>query len=228
MEWLEAANRLETVAHQLASAAHEVNNMLQVVSGSAEMLRMAPDVSPAVLRRADAIGGQAQRAAALLTDVLGFSRDTSSRTILDLRELVARAVSMRRYAIGRARIEERMDLCTEDATVRANPRRLLQLVLNLILRAERALDATPEAILSVTVTVAAGEAVVQVDDNAASLPEDASDVSLQCPIEEPNRPPSLGIGVPVASWLATEEGGRLVVAPRSGGGTSARLAMPLA
>ena len=207
---------------------HEVNNLLQVISGSAEMLGMAPDSPTAVLRRADIIGSQAQRAAGLLSDVLAFSRESPGTERVDLRDMVNRALGMRQYALGRARIEARVDLCLDEAVVRANPRRLLQMVLNLTLRAERAVSGEPGAFVSMSVVNQRGDVVLVVEDNGAEVVPSNDGLAFEVPMPNPNGPTLLGIGLSVADWLATQEGGRLVVSPRAGGGTTAALSFPSA
>jgi signal transduction histidine kinase len=72
-DWLERANRLALTSALLSTTVHEVNNALQVISGSAEMLNASPpaDVTG---RRTDAIGAHARRASALLAELSSFAR----------------------------------------------------------------------------------------------------------------------------------------------------------
>src|SRR5262249_1289337 len=78
-EWLEPARRLDLTSTLLATTVHEVNNALQVISGSAEMLTPAstPDI---IHRRSDAIGAHARRASALLAELSAFAKDDSTNT----------------------------------------------------------------------------------------------------------------------------------------------------
>jgi signal transduction histidine kinase len=228
MPWLEAANRLETVALQLSSVVHEVNNMLQIVSGSAEMLLMAADAPPAVLRRADVIGAQAQRAAALLADVLALSREAPDAARLDLRDLATRVIAMRRYAISKARVLERVDLCAEDAVVQADGRRLVQIALNLVMRAERAVAGRTDAFVRVAVVREGPRAVLVVEDNGRPTAEDdLVQMSFDPADEAAGLPGALNIGVHVAAWLAAQEGGQLALTSKPSGGTIATLSMPV-
>jgi len=72
-EWVEAANCLATVADTLSSAVHEANNMLQVITGSAEMIQMHGGLPPSVIKRTEIISAHAQRVSALI----GALRDLS-------------------------------------------------------------------------------------------------------------------------------------------------------
>src|SRR5256885_11223480 len=105
-EWLEEANHLATVAAQLTSVLHGLNNVLQVISGNAEMLQTTEGVPEAAVRRATVIGAQALRASALLTEVLTLSRVTAAGVErIDVREVAAAALAMRSYVLAKARVE---------------------------------------------------------------------------------------------------------------------------
>ncbi len=65
--WVEAANCLATVAHQLSSAIHEANNLLQVIAGSAEMIQCTPGLSAEVVKRTETISEHAHRVSLLLS-----------------------------------------------------------------------------------------------------------------------------------------------------------------
>jgi len=60
-------NRLATIARLVAGAAHEVNNALQVIGGSAELLQNRSDLPEPVQRTLTRIRDQANRAASAMT-----------------------------------------------------------------------------------------------------------------------------------------------------------------
>ena len=67
-------NRLATIARLVAGAAHEVNNALQVIGGSAELLQNRTDLPEAVQKTLTRIRDQAARAASAMTGVVALSR----------------------------------------------------------------------------------------------------------------------------------------------------------
>jgi len=222
-EWLEAANRLATVAAQLSSVAHEANNLLQIASGSAEMLEMMPDDPAAVVRRAAVIREHAQRAAGLLAAVLEFSRDESmSVESVDMGPLVDRAIEMRKYVLNKRSISVHVDHVAAAPSARANRRRTLQILLNVLMNAERALADTADPALTIRVAPEGDDVAVVVQDNGAGVepspPAWTGDAS-------PHETPRLGIGLRVADWLAAEQRGRLVVG-RGDRGTIVTLRLP--
>jgi signal transduction histidine kinase len=219
-DWLETVNRLATVAAQLATAAHEANNLLQVASGSAEMLEMMPDDPAAVVRRAGIIREHAQRAAALLSAVLEFSRDESvDMEPVDLGRLVDRALALRKYVLGKRGISVTVERDADAPSASANPRRALQVLLNLMMNAERAVETIARPAIAITVKKADGDGVaLAVTDNGAGGARPGQGDRFQA--ESSGRDtPRLGIGLRVAEWLAAAQDGRLTIAESDRGTT---------
>ena len=66
-------NRLTTVARTLAGTSHDLNNALQVIAGSAELLMQQDNVSDATRRAVDRIHQQTSRAAESTTNAPSFA-----------------------------------------------------------------------------------------------------------------------------------------------------------
>ena len=76
-ETLIGLNRLATVARLLSGAIHDVNNALQVISGTVELIESRPDVPPSMREALARLRAQSSRAAGTLTEVQLFTRATS-------------------------------------------------------------------------------------------------------------------------------------------------------
>ncbi len=72
-EWLAAVNRQSLAVRLLATAVHDVNNILQVMSGAAEVLALDPTPA-AVAKRTTSIVGQSAAATAVLHNLMAFLR----------------------------------------------------------------------------------------------------------------------------------------------------------
>jgi C4-dicarboxylate-specific signal transduction histidine kinase len=201
------------IARQLSTTIHDVNNMLQVISGHAELLVKAPGATDVMLRRGQAIGTQAQRATVALAELAAFAKDTSDRTeTVDLRALAGQALAMRAPALGKLRVSASIE--GDEATVRGNSRRLLQIALNLIVNAEQALAGASSPRFRVVVARVGECAELSVDSSGGAPPANRD-------------PDELGIGQSVSEWLAAEQGGSLSAITLPDGGSRATLSMPL-
>jgi len=226
-EWIEAANCLATVAHQLSSAIHEANNLLQVIAGSAEMIQFKAGLPDDVLKRAEVIAEHAHRVSSLLgtaRELTKFPPHTTGET-LDLRAAVYQAIELRKHAIGREQIALCVEVGDEPVVVCANARPTLQVVLNLMLNAEQALCERRDGRLELRLTRDAQSATLTVSDNGSGYPVEAVQAfTLQ---REDGAAPRLGLGLLAARWMAEREGGRLDVSG-SPAGTVATLRLPTA
>lgn len=230
LDAVEEINRLRIVARVLANAAHDVNNALQIISGSAELLDGRTDLAPPVQRRIEAIGVQATRAAGTMRELSAYARgDERGRRPLDVAEVVATALALRDFTIKRARIAVRVD--RSDARpyqAVADRRDLLQILLNLLLNAERALAGREHAELVIALDRRGGELEVAVADNGPGIP-DASRARLRdrdwAALVDPN---ATGVGLWIAARLAERHGGRLEIADGPESGTRVVVTLPAA
>jgi len=223
--WLERANRLSLIARVVSSTVHDVNNALQVIGGSAELLERAPGASEAVLRRGQTIGTQTKRASGLLNELSTFVRDTRDRPErVGLHALVSQALAMRHYSLSKLRVAAVVE--GDELFVDANPRELLQVVLNLVVNAEQALTATSDARLRIAVARDGGDATVAVEDNGGGVVASAVSTLFEARTVPPNEAGDLRIGLAVSRWLMSRMEGSLTYAEAPGPGARFTLRLP--
>lgn len=226
-EWLERANRFALTSMLLAATVHEVNNALQVISGSAEMLAPAspPDI---IVRRTDAISAHARRASALLAELSAFAKDDTTNTMrLDLGHVAQRALAMRQYTMAKLKLQTSFEARGESRTVVANARLLLQLVLNLVVNAERALADHVGGRILLVLEGNPERVTLSVEDNGAGIAPEALP-KLFDPSAPLASPGHLGIGLAVSRHLAGQFAGTLSHDPRPDGGARFMLSLPAA
>jgi signal transduction histidine kinase len=164
-------NRASTIARLLTGLAHEVNNALLVISGNAELLEERTDVPDAVAKGLLRIRSQSARAAGVINEVLDFARgDPQGRGRVNLRDIAAGAVSLRSYAIGRARLKIALTP-SEDPRVIVDGSRvlLLQVMLNLVSNAEQALAGIPGGEIRIEVGAEGSHGVLRVVDSGRGV-----------------------------------------------------------
>lgn len=206
-------NHQVVVSRLVSTLAHDVNNALQVISGSVELLQSRSDVPEPVQKGLARIASQVATAAAAIGEFSEFARlQAEADTIVSLGSTVTRAVAFRRNALARARVESSVEIAPGDLRVVGRPSRLLLAVLNLLLAAERAVEGVPAGCVAVRVAVDGADVVVRVSDNGRSLPvvepshlvaarASAADGDLQ------------GLGLAVSAAIAHAHRGSLSVEP---------------
>jgi len=138
-EQLRRAQKMEAVGRLAGGVAHDFNNILTAIIGSAELL--IEDLPEGHEHRVDAeeIRRAAGRAADLTRQLLAFSRQqVLAPKVLDLNAIVRSVERMLRRLIGE-NIELRTALAGDLGAVRADPSQLEQVILNLAVNARDAM-----------------------------------------------------------------------------------------
>ncbi len=147
-ELLVQAERMEAIARVAGGVAHEVNNMMTVITGFSDFLQGSLPTGD--LRAADVaeIQRAAERAAGITRQLLAYSRQQLLQpTRLDLTELVRQSVPALSRLLGPG-IRVELDQDPDVVPVRADPAQLDQVLVNLALNARDAMDG--QGTLSVT------------------------------------------------------------------------------
>ena len=139
---LSQARKMESIGRLAGGIAHDFNNMIQVILSSAELARMAPDLSPALKTELDEIHDAARRSRDITRQLLALGRRQTGRPrVLDLNQMVAGTLQMLRRLIS-----ENIDLRWTPADglwpVLADPSQIDQILTNLCLNARDAITGT--------------------------------------------------------------------------------------
>jgi signal transduction histidine kinase len=215
-----ALNRQATVARLLSALAHDVNNALQVISGSVELLQGRSGLDEPLQIGLERIGGQVSALAGAVAAVTAFSQQAQSEveTSVSIGATVLRAVALRRTAIGRTSIALTVDAGgAGEVRVRGRAPHVLLAVLNLVHRAEQTLFRRPGAQLTVRAYAEGADAVVRIEDNGPAIPSDDRARLFEPFASTGSRPEVLGLGLPVSALIARAHGGSLTLEPLDAG-----------
>jgi signal transduction histidine kinase len=221
-------NRLTLVSQLLGGTAHELNNALQIIGASAELLGGVQELNDASGRAIDRIQTQSTRAAAVIHDLLEFARDRGD-TIrhVSLKDVVIRAVQMRGFAARRAGIVLAFEASAAPAAmVPGNSGLLRQAVLNLLINAEQALSGTPGATIGIELTEDSGHAVLRITDNGRGIDSAVAGSLFEPFVTSRLVPDTTGLGLAATRIIATRHGGTVSLTSRETG-CCARLVVPL-
>jgi PAS domain S-box-containing protein len=159
-EQLRQSQKLEAIGRLAAGVAHDFNNILASIMGSAELQLLQMPSDDPMREEANEIRRAVERGAGLTRQLLAFSRRQPGRPrLLALDEIVCGMESMLRRLIG-PEIECDIVRSREPVAVVADPGQIEQVVLNLVINAR---DAMPRG-GRVTITVED----VEIDQGAAA------------------------------------------------------------
>jgi C4-dicarboxylate-specific signal transduction histidine kinase len=132
--------RLAAVGVLVSGVAHELNNPLQAILGTAELLERRPGMSAEALEEVSFVKTQSGRAREIIRNLSRFSsQHTGPPALIDLRDVIAEVVQLRRRDIEASSIV----LDVETATTRrvyANFTELEQVTLNFVINAQQSIE----------------------------------------------------------------------------------------
>jgi PAS domain S-box-containing protein len=138
-ERLRQAHRMESVGRLAGGVAHEANNQMSVVLGSASFILRRTDVPEPVRMDVEFIQQAAQRTAAVTAQLLAFSRRQILKPeVLDLNAVIQKWEPVLRRIMGEVSGVV-LRLSPDLGMVRADPGQLEQVLLNLALNARDAM-----------------------------------------------------------------------------------------
>jgi signal transduction histidine kinase len=207
-------NRLATIARLLSGATHEVNNALQVIGGTVELLEARTDLPPQVMTGLARLRTQGDRAAAAIAAVTQFSRARPGlRERVNLRDLTDQCVALRMFAVRRGGLTLEHSVVTgRSLVVDGSSVELQQAVLNLIINAEQALAGTGGTI-QVHVFDDPDSVNVRVSDRGPGVRPDLAEDIFELLVSSRSPAESAGLGLAAARLIATAHGGSLTREP---------------
>jgi PAS domain S-box-containing protein len=138
-EQLRQSQKLEAIGRLASGVAHDFNNILMSIMGSADLLMMGVGKDDPAHAEADEIKQSVQRGAGLTRQLLAFSRrQPSSPRLIVLGDVIGGMDTMLRRLIG-PEIEFELVRPARPVMVLADPAQLEQVVLNLVINARDAM-----------------------------------------------------------------------------------------
>ena len=219
----------------LAKVSHEVRTPLNSIIGFAELMlqeRFGPIGSERYKGYVEDIHQSGLYALSLLNDLLDISKIEAGKfelnfTAVEVPEIVEDCAASLQPLAKRARILLRTSLAPDLPTAVADPRRLKQILLNLLTNAIKFTKEGGQVIVSGTMIE--GELRVRVRDNGVGMTKNEIAFAMQ-PFHQldtaPRKQTGTGLGLPVTKALVDANRARLVLTSEPGIGTSADVIFP--
>ncbi len=236
LEQLRHTERLTTLGRLASSMAHELGTPLNIISGRAQLMSSASS-TPGVSENVRIISEQTSRMTKIIGNVLDYARQRQPQsTQVELLGLVRKAFSLMSLAAQRKRVRLELDSRSTALSVRGDPDRLLQVVINLILNA---IQAMPNGGM-ITVGVRAEDhpaaedpegpslhfACIHVQDQGIGIPPDALSRIFEPFFTTKTASEGTGLGLSIVSGIVREFGGSINVRSEVGRGSCFTVLLP--
>ncbi|WP_170782423.1 ATP-binding protein [Ruegeria lacuscaerulensis] len=232
--------KMQAVGQLAGGVAHDFNNLLTAISGHCDLLLLRHDQNDPNYGDLVQINQNANRAAALVSQLLAFSRkQTLQPEVLDLRDTISDLIHLLNRLVG----EKIRLILSHDPVlkpVRADKRQLEQVFMNLVVNAR---DAMPEGgevrieteVVSLTeplrrdrATVQPGEYVtVKVIDSGTGIPADKLQKVFEPFYTTKRTGEGTGLGLSTVYGIVKQTGGFIFVDSVLGRGTEFTVYLPV-
>ncbi|MDP2493983.1 ATP-binding protein [Shimia thalassica] len=234
------SQKMQAIGQLAGGVAHDFNNLLTAITGHCDLLLMRHDQSDPDYADLVQINQNANRAAALVGQLLAFSRKQNLRPeVLDLRDTLADLTHLLNRLVGE-RIH--LTLCHDPAlrSVRADKRQLEQVLMNLVVNARDAMPDGGEIVIETEslslerawkrdrATVPPGDYVcVKVKDQGIGIPSDKIQKVFEPFYTTKRTGEGTGLGLSTAYGIVKQTGGYIFVDSVIDQGTCFSLLFPV-
>lgn len=219
--------KLAAIGELVAGVAHELNNPLTGISTFAQLL-LEDELQGEQFESVSLIKREADRAIGVIRDLLLFARKTDARDVqVDVNTIVKHTVRLRALASRSSGIEVHMRLDESDPRVRGDEQKLQQVLLNLLVNAESAMEGAEVRHLSLITQRKQAMVQIVISDTGHGMPP-----SVSQRVFEPfftTKPPGegTGLGLSVSYGIIQAHEGTISVESIPQVGTTFTILLPL-
>jgi nitrogen-specific signal transduction histidine kinase/ribosomal protein S18 acetylase RimI-like enzyme len=219
------SEKLAGIGTLASGIAHEINNPLYGIIGTAEIMLEDGPSSVKFKEYTEDIINYAQNAAEIIKDLTNYSR-TGERvnTLIDIREVIETSLKLakRGMRFDEIKVEKKYE---DTPLIEAHSNELQQVFLNLFINAVQAMDG--EGTLLIKVKSKEGNLIVSVSDTGGGINEKDMDNVFNpfFTTKEPGK--GTGLGLSIVYQIIHNMGGRVHVDSTVGHGTTFYLLLPL-
>ncbi|VEN75464.1 conserved hypothetical protein [Candidatus Desulfarcum epimagneticum] len=234
------AGKMSILGTMAAGLAHELNQPLNVIQICSDLLLKLlkkngdPDRDQLETVAGD-IGENVQRAAAIITHMRGFSRQSEGiRTPTDINRPIQDVFKLIGHKLKSNRIHVNLNLQPDLPLIMAEHNRLEQVFLNLVKNSmdainEKEADMGPgdwEKTISINSFSVKDQVIVEVSDNGVGIPEKNIHKIYEPFFTTKNPDEGTGLGIGISDRIIRDYDGRMIVDSKPGEGTTFILTFP--
>ncbi|MEA2681029.1 MAG: hypothetical protein QOK03_2751, partial [Candidatus Binataceae bacterium] len=236
---LRQAHKMEAVGQLTGGIAHDLNNILTVITGTIELLAEGVAAWPQLAAFAKMIDEAAARGADLTQRLLAFARKQPLQPReVDVNSLIVEATNLLRPTLG-AHIEVDTMLAPDTSRALIDPSQLTNTILNLALNARDAMAEggkltietrnifLDESYSSMNDDVTAGDYVmIAVSDSGSGIPADTLERVFEPFFTTKGAGKGSGLGLSMVYGFVKQSGGHITIHSKEGRGTTVRIYLP--
>lgn len=218
--------KLADLGRLAVGIAHEINNPLAIIAYAMELLRRDGGLTPFQVEMAERIESEVERLKSLTGGLLSFSSNREGcRRLVALNDLVDEVLRLVRFELQRQAVQLEIEL-GELPLVSADPGKLKQVVINLVMNAAQALRGEGTVTLR-TRCGSEGAVELEVSDTGPGIPAELREKIFTPFFTTKPEGEGTGLGLYLCRNIVMEHGGEIFVESVPGNGATFRVRLPV-
>ncbi|WP_243360759.1 HDOD domain-containing protein [Fundidesulfovibrio terrae] len=219
--------RLAAVGQLAAGAAHEINNPLAIISARAQLMEMRePD--PVKKKGLRQMVEQIERISAILGSLMDFARPASPRMeVMNPRDVMDRVLGLTEGGLVSQGVAVKRDYKPSVPDIKADPRQMEQVLLNLVLNAQHAMEGRGGSLSAgISYSPASDAVTFTMADTGEGIPSENLDKIFDPFFTTKGEGKGTGLGLSTAYGIIQAHKGRIGVESVPGRGTTFTVVLP--
>src|SRR5204862_2932205 len=221
-EQLLQSEKMSAIGQLIAGVAHDLNNPLASVVGFSDLLGEAADVPPRLAEPLAVIRQEAERASAIVRNLLSFARrPEGERQLQSIRPILESTHQLLKNQLLAARIELTLTFEPGLPEVAVHANQIKQVFINIINNAAQAIATTRlkdgGGRIDIVTKCEPDGLSVNISDNGPGIPEAVSEHVFEPFFSTKSEGEGTGLGLSICLGIVKEHGGDITVAPGEAG-----------
>ena len=221
-EQLLQSEKMSAIGQLIAGVAHDLNNPLASVVGFSDLLGEAPDVPPRLAEPLAVIRQEAERASAIVRNLLSFARrQEGERQLQSIRPILESTHQLLKNQLLAARIELTLTFEPGLPEVAVHANQIKQVFVNIINNAAQAIASTRARERGGRIEIATkcepDGLSVNISDNGPGIPEAVAQHVFEPFFSTKSEGEGTGLGLSISLGIVKEHGGNITVDPGGAG-----------
>ena len=223
--------KLAGIGQLVAGVAHELNNPLTSIWGLAQIIneRDDKDLDPTLKNELSMIQQEAERSVGIVQNLLSFARARGAEmAYTSINAAIDSALELRRYHLMVNNIDLQCNLQPDLPRTMADPHKIQQVILNLIVNAEQAMLEASDSGRLVVKSEKVGDAIhIVVSDDGPGIPEENMDRIFDPFFTSKRVGSGTGLGLSICYSIIGEHGGTIRVERNRENGATFIVELPI-
>ncbi|MFH1725743.1 MAG: response regulator [Elusimicrobiota bacterium] len=222
------SDKLVAVGRLAAGVAHELNNPLTGILGLASVLLEEGGLAPDLRGDIESIRDNGERCRRIIQELMQFSRKSRpQREVRSVGDLLEFALTFTKIELRHSGMRLKREWPERTPSVLADPGKIQQVFVNLIINAAHAVAERPLRELAIRVEEGGGKVLIHFKDTGGGIAREHLERIFEPFFTTKPAGKGTGLGLSISHELIAQHGGALRVTSAAGAGTTFTVELPL-